>query len=44
MFLPGECSPRGRMNSCLRDAARELDIGAITAHYEREWRGSPPGG
>ena len=34
--------PEGHLVHLLMDAVRELDIGAITAHDERELRGDPP--
>ena len=34
--------PEGHLVYFLMDAVRELDISAITAHYERELRGFPP--
>ncbi len=39
---PREWLPEGYLVDFLRDAVRELDISAITAHDERELRGSPP--
>ena len=35
--------PEGHLVDFLMDAVRELDISAITSHYERELRGDPPG-
>ena len=40
---PKDWLPEGHLVYFLMDAVRELDIGAITAHYERELRGYPPG-
>ena len=40
---PQDWLPEGHLVYFLMDAVRELDIGAITAHYERELRGDPPG-
>ena len=40
---PQDWLPEGHLVYFLRDAVRELDIGAITAHDERELRGDPPG-
>ena len=39
---PKDWLPEGHLVYFLMDAVRELDIGAITAHYERELRGYPP--
>ena len=39
---PQDWLPEGHLVYFLMDAVRELDIGAITAHYERELRGFPP--
>ena len=39
---PQDWLPEGHLVYFLMDAVRELDIGAITAHYERELRGYPP--
>ncbi len=39
---PREWLPEGHLVYFLMDAVRELDISAITAHYERELRGYPP--
>ena len=39
---PKDWLPEGHLVYFLMDAVRELDIGAITAHYERELRGDPP--
>ena len=39
---PQDWLPEGHLVYFLMDAVRELDIGAITAHYERELRGCPP--
>ena len=40
---PKDWLPEGHLVYFLMDAVRELDMGAITAHYERELRGDPPG-
>ena len=40
---PQDWLPEGPLVYFLRDAVRELDISSITAHYERELRGDPPG-
>ena len=39
---PRDWLPEGHLVYFLMDAVRELDISAITAHYERELRGFPP--
>ena len=39
---PQDWLPDGHLVYFLMDAVRELDIGAITAYYERELRGYPP--
>ena len=39
---PQDWLPEGHLVYFLMDAVRELDIGAITAHDERELRGFPP--
>ena len=39
---PKDWLSEGHLVYFLMDAVRELDIGAITAHYERELRGYPP--
>ena len=39
---PRDWLPEGHLVYFLMDAVRELDISAITAHYERELRGYPP--
>ena len=39
---PQDWLPEGHLVYFLRDAVRELDISAITSHYERELRGFPP--
>ena len=39
---PQDWLPEGHLVYFLMDAVRELDISAITAHYERELRGYPP--
>ena len=39
---PQDWLPEGHLVYFLMDAVRELDIEAITAHYERELRGFPP--
>jgi transposase len=39
---PKDWLPEGHLVYFLMDAVRELDIGAITAPYERELRGYPP--
>ncbi|MCX7423615.1 MAG: transposase, partial [Planctomycetia bacterium] len=39
---PQDWLPEGHLVYFLMDAVRELDIGAITAHCERELRGYPP--
>lgn len=39
---PRDWMPEGHLVYFLMDAVRELDISPITAHYERELRGSPP--
>jgi hypothetical protein len=39
---PQDWLPEGHLVYFLMDAVRELDIGAITDHYERELRGYPP--
>ena len=39
---PQDWLPEGHLVYFLMDAVRELDIGAITTHYERELRGFPP--
>ena len=40
---PQDWLPEGHLVYFLMDAVRELDIGAITVHSERELRGDPPG-
>ena len=39
---PRDWLPEGHLVYFLMDAVRELDIGTITAHYERELRGHAP--
>ena len=39
---PQDWLPEGHLVYFLMDAVRELDISAITSHYERELRGFPP--
>ena len=39
---PRDWLPEGHLVYFLMDAVRELDLGAITASYERELRGYPP--
>ncbi len=39
---PRDWLPEGHLVYFLMDAVRELDLGAITSHYERELRGFPP--
>ena len=41
--LPRDGLPEEHLVDFSMDAVRELDIGAITAHDERELRGDPPG-
>jgi hypothetical protein len=41
---PRDWLAEGHLVDFLMDAVRELDLGAITSHYERELRGVPPCG
>ena len=40
--VAGGLVPEGHLVYFLMDAVRELDISAITSHYERKLRGFPP--